>query len=171
MEQALQEDDHVIATTKPVYSGNKLRIERCRAAGQFSESVLDEPTCDLSVLIRIALIQDQILEVKENQHHHQRRHSCDNGDNYGIFGGLTQVINMRCIHCRETCRSLLISNRAAAGRITVLYEGMDWGSKSFGPDIPTLAPIKEQPLSILERVMGRPLCIHMAYNAVEVVGC
>jgi predicted PurR-regulated permease PerM len=40
VEQALQEYDHVIATTKPVYDGNKLRIERRRAAGQFGKSVL-----------------------------------------------------------------------------------------------------------------------------------
>jgi hypothetical protein len=66
MEQALQEDDHVIAATKPVDYGKKLRIERRRAACQLGESVLDELTCDPSVPVRIAGRQDKILEVKEN---------------------------------------------------------------------------------------------------------
>ena len=98
----------MIATTKPVYNGNKLRIERRRAAGQFGESVLDELMCDLSIPVRITCIQDHFLEVKENQHHQECRCSCDNGDDYGIFGVLTRAINVCSTHGGE-CPDLLLN--------------------------------------------------------------
>jgi hypothetical protein len=85
VEQTLQQYDHVIAATKPVYNGNKLRIERRCSAGHFGESVLDESTCDLSVVIRIARIHDQILELKEKQYHQQRRCSRDSGEDCSIL--------------------------------------------------------------------------------------
>src|SRR6516165_2547415 len=84
MEQALQENNHTIAATKPVNNGNKLGVERCRAPGQLGESVLDEPACNLSVPVWISCLLDQILEVKEN-HREECRPNCDGGDNYGIF--------------------------------------------------------------------------------------
>src|SRR5262249_8429203 len=99
VEQALQEYDHVIATTKPVYNGNKLRIERRRAAGQFGKSVLSELMSNLSVPVRISCLQAQVLGVKKHQHGQERRRSCDNGDYYGIFGVLAGVINLCSTHC------------------------------------------------------------------------
>src|SRR5689334_21691850 len=80
VEHALQEDHHVIVSTKPVYDSNELGIERCRATGQFGESVLDELMCDLSVLVRIARIRNQSLQAKETEHHQYRRCNCGSGD-------------------------------------------------------------------------------------------
>jgi hypothetical protein len=89
VEKALQEIDYKIATSKPVNNGNKFRIERCRAAAQFGEAVLNEPMCDLSVVIGIARVLDQILEAIENQNHRECR--C-------IVGILTRVINLKSTH-------------------------------------------------------------------------
>jgi len=49
VEQALQEDNYVIAATKLVYNGDKLWIEGCCAARQFGEPLLGEFACNLCV--------------------------------------------------------------------------------------------------------------------------
>src|SRR5206468_5997986 len=103
----LQEDDHVIGTTKPVDNSNKLRVERCRAAGELGKSVFDEPTGYFSVLVRIARLQDQILELKENPDHQQRRRNCDSGDDRSIFGVLARATNVYGTHDGKMFRSLL----------------------------------------------------------------
>jgi hypothetical protein len=66
VEKTLQENYHMVATTKPIYNGNKLWIERRRTAGKLGESVFDKPTRDLSIRVRIAHVLDQIIEAQEN---------------------------------------------------------------------------------------------------------
>jgi hypothetical protein len=50
--------------------------------------MLNEPMCDFSILIRIARIRDEILEVKESQRDHHSRRNCDGCDDRGILGVL-----------------------------------------------------------------------------------
>src|SRR5205823_4416868 len=115
VEQALKEDDRAITTTKPVYNGKKLGIERCRSASQFGEPVFDELMRYLPVVIRIAGIDDQTLELEEN-HHQQCCCNCDNDDDYCISGVLAGVTIMCSAHIGMYQSLLKLRARAAARR-------------------------------------------------------